>query len=64
MMLFGKEYIMDRDGSNLYLERWQILKSKLLSVYVHRVHRGDDPVFRAKSAICGLIVAIYVFLID
>ena len=53
MIIFGKEYILDRQGEELYLERWQILKSKVTSWYLHKFHQGDDPVFHDHP--CAII---------
>lgn len=39
--LFTKERIMDRDGQALYLERWVLLKSPWLCIYIHRFHQPD-----------------------
>lgn len=43
-MLFGKEDIMTRDGSKLYLKRWIIFRTPWLSLYLHQFHLSDDPV--------------------
>jgi len=43
-ILFGREKIMSRDGSELYLDRLIIFRTPWFSLYLHKFYVSDDPV--------------------